>query len=138
MKEVKEFNAEEVKELVNRIVKVLVEYLDTFVPKTPGWSKHTIMGPVGKLLSLITSGRFENRDAIIGYVINVHRNTARSDYVPKEAIDKLNDALTLMQELRKKVSTRVWLRLLREIDYAVYKSRFEKLLAKTQEKQEGA
>ena len=74
MLEVEEESREEIRSLVEEIVRELSEYLKGYVPEKPGITKHSIMGPVGKLLSVMESGRFDNKDALVGYLINIHNN----------------------------------------------------------------
>ena len=85
------------------------------------------MGPVGKLLSVLESGRFENKDSLLGYVINIHNNTARSR-ISADDIEHLKQALKKLEELRNNVNIRTWIRFMREIDYAVYKNKMERII----------
>ncbi|MEM3573580.1 MAG: hypothetical protein QXW47_10175 [Candidatus Jordarchaeales archaeon] len=123
-----EKDKEEVKNLTNGIITELSEYLKGFVPQRESISKHSIMGPVGKLLSVIESGRFENKEALIGYLINIHNNTSMNR-ISKEGLDHVKCALDELEKLRSKVDVRTWLRLLREIDYAVYKNKMEQIIS---------
>ena len=136
IQDVAKFDKAKVEALISRLVDVLSEYLDEYIPKTSSYSKHAIMGPVGKLLGILMSGKLENKDAIIGYIVNIHRNTAKSEYVSKTAIDKLDEAVNLFFELRKIVTTRMWIKTLREIDYAVFKRRFKKIVESRKERGE--
>lgn len=128
---------EEIRGEVREIVELLDRYLDYYVPRQYGFSKHTIMGPVGKLLSVLESGKLYDKDALVGYVVNVHRNTARSDYVPPEALRVLEEAVEKLIALRAKLPSRVWIKALREIDYAVYKARFAKAAERAAAKKAG-
>lgn len=108
----------------------LAGYLEHFTPKTPGFTKHSIMGPVGKLISKVTSGRMKDKDALLGFVINVHRNTAdpKSKRLSEEARNHLETGVEKMLELRERLSTRSWIRVAREIDYGVYRRKYEYIL----------
>ena len=127
MVEKEEVDSEDVKALVERIVNELSEYLREYIPEKWSFSKHSVMGPVGKLISVLESGRFENKDALLGYVINIHNNTARSK-ISAEGIKYLENALNDLEELKNKVNVRTWIRLMREIDYAVYKNKMERII----------
>ncbi len=124
----------EIREEIAEIVKVLAKYLEYYRPRQPGYSKHAIMGPVGKLLGVLESGKLYDKDAVVGYVISVHRNTAATDYVPPEAIKTLEEAVDKLVALREKLPSRLWIKVLREIDYAVYKARLEWILERAEKK----
>lgn len=135
--EKEEIPREELNESISQTINYLTEYLKEYFPKAKGWSKHTLMGPVGKMLAVITGQRLLNKEAIIGYVINVHRNTATSDYIPSTAMDNLSRGVDKLLEIRRKVNTRRWLHITRELDYGVYKKIFEyKLKASKKEETE--
>ena len=127
MVEKEEASVEEVKDLVEKIVSELSEYLKEYIPEKRSYAKHSVMGPVGKLISVLESGRFENRDALLGYVVNVHNNTSKRK-ITAEGMEHLKNALNKLEELRNKVNIRVWVRLMREIDYAVYKNKMEQII----------
>ncbi len=127
MVEKEDVNVKEVRGLMDEIIQELSEYLMEFIPERMSFAKHSVMGPVGKLISILESGRFENKDALIGYVINVHNNTSRKR-ISSEGVKKLENALSKLEELRAKVNVRMWVRLMREIDYAVYKNKMERIV----------
>ncbi len=127
----KEFLSKRVQESVS----YLLEYLKSFWPKTLGYSKHAVMGPAGKLLSILESGRITEKDALIGYIINVHNNTSDRQ-ISKEGLDALTRAVDSLIKLRDELSIRSWLRAIREIDYAVFKGRMEFIITKAAEKKE--
>jgi len=101
------------------IISGLYDYLEDYEPERHGFTKSLLMGPAGKLLSAITSGRFENPDAIVGFVVNIHANTSKKELGPK-SLQRLKEAVEGMANLRRMVSERAWPRTLREIDYAVF------------------
>ena len=129
-----ELKGYELKKSVEDIVNLLVEYLKDYEPKTYALTKHTIMGPVGKLLHLLGSERFRDLNAIVGYIINIHKNTSRSEFVSKETMEKLTTAVNALLNLKQKVSTRNWLRIINEVDYAVYKKAFENIITRIEQK----
>ncbi|MGQ9720266.1 MAG: hypothetical protein ACUVXA_02970 [Candidatus Jordarchaeum sp.] len=136
MSEEEEFPEEELKKSVSQTIEYLTEYLKEYYPKAKGWSKHTLMGPVGKMLAIVTGQRLSNKEAITGYVINVHRNTASSDYIASTAMDNLSKGVDKLLEIREKVKTRRWLRVTKEIDYGVYKKIFEYKIKNTKKGKE--
>lgn len=113
----------EVRERIAEVAETLAKYLNEHYRGPPGFSKHTIMGPVGKLIGVLESGRFRDKDALLGYVINIHTNL--SGPISKEAVDLLEKAISDLLAIREQVSTRTWVRFLRELDYAVYKHKMK-------------
>ena len=126
----------EIRARMAHVAELLASYLNEHYHGPPGFSKHTIMGPVGKLISVLESGRFMDKDALLGYIINIHTNL--SGPISKEAVEQLEKAVSELLEIRSQVSTRMWIRLLRELDYAVYKHKMkyivERAAAKAQAK----
>ena len=118
--------AEKTRNLEDDVVRNLFEYLEDYQPERWGDSKSSLMGPVGKLLSSASSGRFENKDAIVGYVVNIHSNTSTKP-LSQAACDHLKKAIDSLQKLKELITERMWLRILREIDYAVFLKQYERV-----------
>lgn len=117
---------EKVAEAKENVVSALYDYLEDYEPEKWVASKSGLMGPAGKLLSAVTSGRFENRDAIIGFVVNIHANTSRRELGPT-SLGRLKEAVDGMAKLRQLVSDRMWPQTLREIDYAVFSKQYSRV-----------
>ncbi|RLE66116.1 MAG: hypothetical protein DRJ34_05575 [Thermoprotei archaeon] len=124
-----------IKENVKEIALLLSNYLDYFTPERYTYTKHGIMGPVGKLLGAMEGMRFKSKEALLGYIINIHNNTSLTKISP-EAEKLLEDALDKLISLRSKVSDRTWLRIIRELDYAVYFNRISIILEKVEKKKQ--
>lgn len=117
----------ELKKAVNDVVEELNSYLDSFIPKAGfGYTKHAIMGPVGKLLGALESGRFESVDGYVGFTVNIHENLSKKP-AGEEEIGKLRSAVSTLLDLKGKVGIGRWPKLIREIDYSVYYRRMEKI-----------
>ncbi len=112
---------------IEEISALLDKYLDNYIPETYGYTKHSIMGPVGKLLSIVESGRIYSKEALLGYIINIHEQSSQRP-ITNESIETLGKAIDKLIKLRERVSLRTWIKLLREIDYAVYKKRVAKIV----------
>lgn len=117
------------------VINLLSAYLEDYIPKGGGFSKSSITGPVGKMLSVVTSGRITDKEAILGYVVNIHNSTATRN-ISQRAMKNLSDALDNLLDLEKDVSKRMWLRILREIDYGVFKKKYEYIVRRVEEKKE--
>lgn len=116
----------EIKKLEQQAIAELSEYLKTFEPETYAPSKSSIMGPVGKLISSVASGRFENKDAIVGFVISIHNNLSKSRASPS-AVAGLREAVDTLEKLHTMAPRKYWLRFLREIDYGVFINRYSQV-----------
>ncbi len=129
-------NSEEIKKLEQEAIAELSEYLKTFEPETYAPSKSSMMGPVGKLISAVASGRFENKDAIVGFIVSIHNNLSESRASPS-AVARLKDAVNTLEKLHTITPRRYWLRVLREIDYGVFISRYGQVAQKLPTSQDG-
>jgi hypothetical protein len=105
---------------IGEIQTQLYTYLSDFEPKTNVYSKHAIMGPVGKLLSIISASKFgDNVESYVGYITNIHDQQSRK-LVTSVGMSNLKDAVNTILSIRKTVSERAFLKILSSIDYAVY------------------
>lgn len=121
-------NPEEVREIRERAVVALVGYLDTFRPEASrGDSKHALMGPVGKLLSKVTTTREINWGAVKGYVLSIHKQQQRPRGISAEAAERLDEATKEMRRLRDLLSPTRWMKTVEDLDdevfFGVYKAK---------------
>ncbi len=100
------------------------QYLDNYIPKSR--SKHGIMGPVGKILSEVKSGR-SDPDYLKGYVLRIHELSQTSPPSP-QAITALEDGINLLVQLLRGAPLTVQDQLIGRIDYGLYFSRRKKSL----------
>ncbi|MFW9804061.1 MAG: hypothetical protein ACFFFC_15470 [Candidatus Thorarchaeota archaeon] len=117
-----------VKEVRNQAVDALVEYLDTFYPEDRSSdSKHALMGPVGKLLTRVTSTGEIQWGAVKGYVLNIHKNQQSPRGVSAEAAEKLDGAIGALEELKSLLPPTKWLKTVEDLDdevfFRVYKTK---------------
>ena len=129
-KEEEKYDLKVAQEARQRAAEALVQYLKTFRPEDRGSdSKHALMGPVGKLLTRITSTGEINWDAVKGYVLNVHKNQ-QAGRASADAVERLDDAVKHLAELNSLLPPTKWLRTVEDLDdevfFRVYK---EKLIA---------
>jgi hypothetical protein len=98
----------------------LYAYLGDFIPDKWLYSKHAIMGPVGKLLGIIAASKFgDNADSYVGYIANIHDQQSKKR-LTHSGMAYLKNAITTLLTIRKEVSERAFLKILSSIDYAVY------------------
>ncbi len=99
----------------------LVIYLETFKPtQARRESKHALMGPVGKLLSRITTTGDINWDAVKGYVLSVHKNQQAPRGVSADAAISLDTAMEALAKLRDILPPTKWLKTVEDIDDEVF------------------
>jgi len=116
--------------------KELSEYLKTYMPADSGsMTKSSIMGPVGKLLSAINSGKATSVDGLVGYTISIHNQTASSK-ISKEGTAHLEEGIKKLIELKQKTPKSMWMKTLRDLDYAIYKNKLAYIIQRSEEKKE--
>jgi hypothetical protein len=98
----------------------LHRYLTDYVPERWQYSKHSIMGPVGKLLAIIASSKFgDNVDSYVGYIANIHVQQSKK-HLTSNGMESLKAAVSQLIQLKQKSSERVFLKILSSVDYGVY------------------
>ncbi|MCD6348794.1 MAG: hypothetical protein J7L91_04135 [Candidatus Korarchaeota archaeon] len=127
---------EELGGMVNQVIEVLSSYLEGYVPKRPANTKHSIMGPVGKLLSAMEANRFSTVDGYVGYTVNIHHNTGVRDPDVNQ-IESLKKGVSLLIEIKGKVDPSRWKRILREVDYAIYFRKLKRIVETSKKKDKG-
>lgn len=122
---------EEIKTDVESVIDSFARYLEDFIPEKTGsrYSKTSIVGPVGKLLSAISSAKIDTKDALVGYVVNIHENTS-DKRLTDEGRESLEAGVEELLALKAKAPKRFFAKALREIDYGVYKRKLEYIFAK--------
>lgn len=120
---------EEANKLKSSIISKLSKYMQSYEPEKSGSTKSALMGPVGKLISSIASGKFDNEDAIVGFIVSIHNNTSVKK-IQETDLQALREAVQELGELHKLIPRRFWLRTLREIDYGVFMHRYGQMFGK--------
>lgn len=117
--QVKPFEIEKVQSQVNAAREAFASYLDEFhrVSKKSTRSKHGLMGPVGKILSEVKSGR-RDLASLKGYAIRVHEATGRSPS-PK-GLEALEQGIDILVKLLAETPVTAHDRILDRLDYGLY------------------
>ncbi|MEM2141674.1 MAG: hypothetical protein QXS20_08600 [Candidatus Thorarchaeota archaeon] len=119
-REEEKFDIKEVVKTRSEAAEALVKYLKTFRPEGPqSDSKHSLMGPVGKLLTRLTTTGDINWEAVKGYVLNVQKNQ-QAGAVPATAAEALDEAVRHLQHLRSLLPPTKWLRTVEDLDDEVF------------------
>jgi len=124
------------KKLLEEVQEDLFTYLQSYRAEEQGFSKHAIMGPVGKLLPQVLAQRFgDNVDAYVGYVANIHRQ--QTGYLPSvDSIDRLRNAVTKLLRLKHGLPEREFVRAIETIDYGVFEKKAHLIMELSQRKKE--
>lgn len=94
-------------------------YLESYPAKNIR-SKHGLMGPVGKVLQEVRTGKWD-ADSLAGFALNVHlSNPKAKGSISDEARTALRQAIGELLELLERVPATAHDRLLDRIDYGLY------------------
>lgn len=114
--QIKPFDLEHAQPQIDTAREAFAHYLDD-VPRKSTRSKHGLMGPVGKILGEVKSGR---RDAasLKGYAIRVHEATGKSP--SRASLEALEKGIDSLIGLLAHVPVTAHDRLLDRLDYGLY------------------
>lgn len=114
--QIKPFDVEQAQPQIDAAREAFTRYLDE-VPRKSTRSKHGLMGPVGKILSEVKSGR---RDAasLKGYAIRVHEASGRSPSLA--GLEALEQGIDHLLGLLAEVPLTAHDRVLDRLDYGLY------------------
>jgi hypothetical protein len=114
--QMKPFDIEKIQPQIDSAREAFTRYLDE-VPRKSTRSKHGLMGPVGKILSEVKSGR-RDPASLKGYAVRVHEATSRS---PSPAgLQALEEGIDQLVKLLAEVPITAHDRLLDRLDYGLY------------------
>ena len=114
--QIKPFDVEKAQPQIDAAREAFVRYLDEVRRKSTR-SKHGLMGPVGKILSEVKSGR-RDPASLKGYAIRVHEATGRS---PSPAgLEALEQGIDCLIRLLTEAPVTVHDRLMDRLDYGLY------------------
>ncbi len=114
-------SVDDIRKARSEVTVALVNYLETFKPEQARReSKHALMGPVGKLLSRITTTGDINWEAVKGYVLSVHKNQQAPRGVSVDAAIRLDTAMEALAKLRDLLPPTKWFKTIEDIDDEVF------------------
>jgi len=114
--QVKPFDLEKVQPRIDAAREAFSRYLEE-VPSKSTRSKHGLMGPVGKILSEVKSGR-RDLASLKGYAVRVHEATGRNPSIA--GLEALEQGINYLIELLAEAPVTVHDRLLDRLDYGLY------------------
>ena len=110
------FDIESVQSAIDKARHAFADYLEE-VPRKSTKSKHGLMGPVGKILSEIKSGR-RDPASLKGYAVRVHESTGRSP--SSTGMQNLEEAIDTIVQTLNHAPVPFHDRLLDRLDYGLY------------------
>lgn len=113
------FDLESVASEIKAIRNLLDTYLDSY-PVKSSRSKHSLMGPVGKILQEARTGKWD-AESLTGYALNIHlANPKAKGYISHEARQALKEGVDKLLGLLKAVPVTAQDKVLDRIDYGLY------------------
>jgi hypothetical protein len=106
-------------------------YLDSYPVKTTR-TKHSIMGPVGKILQETRSGKWDVK-SLTGYALNIHMMNPKVKGISDEARGSLEAGIDKLISLMKEVPVNIQDRVIDLIDYGLYYQRRKKEMQSREE-----
>lgn len=114
--QIKPFEIDKVQPQIDAARDAFTRYLDE-VPRKSTRSKHGLMGPVGKILSEVKSGR-RDPASLKGYAVRVHEATSRRP--SQRGLEALEAGIECLVRLLADAPVTVHDRVLDRLDYGLY------------------
>lgn len=119
---VKRFDFEEIAPKIKAIRDCFDRYLDSY-PVKSARSKHSLMGPIGKVLQESRTGKWDT-ESLTGYALNIHlSNPKAKGYISQEARQALREGISQLLELLKIMPVTIQDKVVDRIDYGLYFAR---------------
>lgn len=116
---VERFDIESVAPEIETIRDCFDRYLDSY-PVKSARSKHSLMGPVGKVLQEARTGKWD-AESLTGYALNIHlSNPKAKGYISQEARQALRDGIDWLLKLLKAVPVTARDKVVDRLDYGLY------------------
>lgn len=113
------FDLESIAPEIEAIRDCFDRYLDSY-PVKSARSKHSLMGPVGKVLQEARSGKWD-AESLAGYALNIHLSNPRSKgYISPEARQALQEGVGRLLKLLRTVPVTAQDKILDRLDYGLY------------------
>ena len=128
---------EELEGAISRAVGLFSEYLEEdYVPERQAWTMHSMLGPVGKLLSVLETGRAYTEEELVGFAARVHEQTSKKG-LNTRALEKIRSGVRELLSIRERVPKREWPRVISSVRYGVYQKVLEAALQRVEAKRAG-
>lgn len=113
------YDWEEAKPRIQEVAAHFAAYLDEFRSKHESYSKHAVLGPVGKLLNKVASGE-RNLESLLGYTTRIHEMSNISSYLSPQALEHLREGADKLLSLLQEAPLAARERVIAQVDDAVY------------------
>ncbi|OGF68311.1 MAG: hypothetical protein A2Y62_11475 [Candidatus Fischerbacteria bacterium RBG_13_37_8] len=121
---VEQINMDEIKIKVEEIRIAFDTYLNSYPAKTAR-TKHSIMGPIGKILQHAKSGKWDVK-SLSGYALNIHMMNTQVKGITDESRGALEKGIEKLISLIKEVPVNIQDKVIDLIDYGLYYQRRKK------------
>ena len=121
-------------EEIRRVTQDLYEYLSGYKPGgQASYSKSSIMGPVGKLLSMVSSeAHGKSVEAYVGAISNIHYQ--QTEWLPTaDAQAKIREAVEGLLKMKNDLSPRLFHRIVQSVDYGIYYLKTKQIVERVKE-----
>lgn len=116
---VERFDIESVAPEIEAIRDCFDRYLDSY-PVKSARSKHSLMGPIGKVLQEARTGKWD-AESLVGYALNIHlSNPKAKGYISQEARLALQEGVERLLKLLKAVPVTAQDKVVDRLDYGLY------------------
>lgn len=116
---VERFNLDSVGPEIVTVRDCFDRYLDSY-PVKSARSKHSLMGPIGKVLQEARTGKWD-AESLAGYALNIHlSNPKAKGYISPESREALREGVERLLELLKKVPVTARDKIVDRVDYGLY------------------
>lgn len=116
---VERFDLESVAPEIEAIRDCFDRYLDSY-PVKSARSKHSLMGPIGKVLQEARTGKWD-AESLAGYALNIHlSNPKAKGYIGQEARQALQEGIDRLLKLLKAVPVTAQDKVIDRLDYGLY------------------
>jgi hypothetical protein len=113
------YDWEKAKPHIQEVAMHFAAYLDEFRSKRDSYSKHAVLGPVGKLLSKATSGE-RNLESLLGFTVRIHEMSNISSYLSPQALEHLREGAGQLISLLDEAPLAARERIVAQVDDATY------------------
>ncbi|MDK2464019.1 MAG: hypothetical protein QI223_04510 [Candidatus Korarchaeota archaeon] len=125
---------DELEGAISKAVRLFSEYLySDYVPERPAWTMHSMLGPIGKLLSVLETGRAYTEEELVGFTARVHEQTSKKG-LTTQALDKIRSGIRELLSIKDRVPKREWPRVISSVRYGVYQRALEAALQRAEAK----
>ncbi|MBC7121330.1 MAG: hypothetical protein H5T33_07175 [Candidatus Methanosuratus sp.] len=116
---IERFNLDDIAADIEAVRECFDRYLDSY-PVKSARSKHSLMGPIGKVLQEARTGKWDT-DSLTGYALNIHlANPKAKGHISQESREALRNGIEQLLQLLGRVPITAQDKVVDRIDYGLY------------------